>query len=166
MKTEVRLSSATSMTTSWNPVTLRCRKLKLQDPFTVKDLSLGFKHKASSSEQLWVLLQQNLHLCRRVPHSTHPKRRDPSPPLLAVDRKRQCDVERVVVLDQGRVLVVENQLLQRTIQVVGLSKPKAGAGLVDDAMLYLSVHTEREREREQLEQHSKAEQTGKQETGS
>lgn len=71
-----------------------------------------------------------------------------SPPLLAVDRKRQRDVERVVVLDQGRVLVVENQLLQRTVQIVGLGEPKAGAGLVDDAMLYLSVHTERERERE------------------
>lgn len=71
------------------------------------------------------------------------------------------------MLDQGRVLVVENQLLQRTVQIVGLGEPKAGAGLVDDAMLYLSVHTERERERrEPLEQHRKAEQTGKQEIGS
>lgn len=81
----------------------------------------------------------------RHPPNKEPERGDgPSPPLLAVDRKGQGDVERVVVLDQRRVLVVENQLLQRPVQVVGLSEPKAGAGLVDDAMFDLSVHPERE----------------------
>lgn len=67
-----------------------------------------------------------------------------SPPLLAVDGERQRDVERVVVLDQRRVLVVQHQLLQGAVQVVGLSEAVAGAGLVDDAVFDLAVHPETE----------------------
>lgn len=65
-----------------------------------------------------------------------------SPPLLAVDGEGQRDVERVVVLDQRGVLVVQNQLLQRPVQVVGLGEAEAGARLVDDAVLHLAVHPE------------------------
>lgn len=63
-----------------------------------------------------------------------------SPSLLAVDGEGQRDVERVVVLDQRRVLVVQHQLLQRAVQVVGLGEAVAGARLVDDAVLHLAIH--------------------------
>lgn len=46
------------------------------------------------------------------------------------------------MLDQRCVLVVQNQLLQRPVQVVRLGEPEAGAGLVDDAVLDLAVHPE------------------------
>lgn len=75
-----------------------------------------------------------------VPFVLYTPTRRPSPPLLAVDRKRQGNVERVVVLEQRGVLVVKNQLLQRRVQVVGLSEAKASTGFVDDAVFYLSVH--------------------------
>lgn len=65
-----------------------------------------------------------------------------SPSLLAVDGEGQRDVERVVVLDQRGVLVVQHQLLQRAVQVVGLGETEAGARLVDDAVFHLSVHAE------------------------
>jgi len=68
-----------------------------------------------------------------------------SPPLLAVDGEGQRDVERVVVLHQRRVLVVEHQLLQGAVQVVGLREAEAGGRLVDDAMLHLAVHPEGDR---------------------
>lgn len=67
-----------------------------------------------------------------------------SPSLLAVDGEGQRDVERVVVLDQRGVLVVQDQLLQGPVQVVGLREPEPGAGLVDDAVLHLAVHPEGE----------------------
>lgn len=69
-----------------------------------------------------------------------------SPSLLAVDGKGQRDVERVVVLHQRGVLVVQHQLLQRAVQVVGLRETVTGARLVDDAVFHLSVHTEGDKE--------------------
>lgn len=69
-----------------------------------------------------------------------------SPSLRAVDGEGQRDVERVVVLDQRGVLVVQHQLLQGAIQVVGLGETKAGAGLVDDAVLHLSIHPDKDTE--------------------
>lgn len=113
---------------------------------------------SSSSQQLRVVN-------RRCSHTTRGTERGGSgagsPSLLAVDRKCQCDVERVVVLDQRGVLVVENQLLQRPVQVVGLSKAEAGARLVDDAVFDLSVHTERRRGG--LAQHRRGRQVNRQE---
>lgn len=69
-----------------------------------------------------------------------------SPSLLAVDGEGQRDVERVVVLDQRGVLVVQHQLLQGAVQVVGLGETKAGAGLVDDAVFHLAVHPDKDTE--------------------
>lgn len=40
-----------------------------------------------------------------------------------MDRVGEPDVERVVVLHEGRPLVVEHQLLQGAVQVVGSAKP-------------------------------------------
>lgn len=70
-----------------------------------------------------------------------------SPPLLAVDGEGQRDVERVVVLDQRGVLVVQDQLLQGAVQVVGLGEAEAGARLVDDAVLHLPLHPEEQTHR-------------------
>lgn len=69
-----------------------------------------------------------------------------SPSLLAVDGEGQRDVERVVVLDQRGVLVVQHQLLQGAVQVVGLRKTKTSARLVDDAVFHLPVHPERHKD--------------------
>lgn len=52
------------------------------------------------------------------------------------------------MLHQRGVLVVQHQLLQRAVQVVGLSEAKASARLVDDAVLHLAVHAEEEEGRE------------------
>lgn len=76
-----------------------------------------------------------------------------SPSLLAVHGESQRDVERVIVLDQRSVLVVKDQLLQRTVQVVGLGETEAGAGLVDDAVFHLSVHAEKDTERRVRQSH-------------
>lgn len=46
------------------------------------------------------------------------------------------------MLDQRGVLVVQHQLLQGAVQVVGLRKTKPGARLVDDAVFHLAVHPE------------------------
>lgn len=75
-----------------------------------------------------------------------------SPSLLAVDGEGQRDVERVVVLHQRGVLVVQHQLLQRPVQVVGLGETETGAGLVDDAVLHLSVHTEGDKDTRRLDE--------------
>lgn len=65
-----------------------------------------------------------------------------SPSLLAVDGKGQRDIQRIVVLDERRVLVVQHELLQGAVQVVGLRETVAGARLVDDAVLHLAIHPE------------------------
>lgn len=56
-----------------------------------------------------------------------------------MDRVGEPDVEGVVVLDQGRLLVMEHQLLQRAVQIVGLCKAVAASRAVDHAVLHLPV---------------------------
>lgn len=56
-----------------------------------------------------------------------------------MDRVGKPDVERVVVLHEGRPLVVEHQLLQGAVQVVGLREAVAPSGAVDDAVLHLPI---------------------------
>lgn len=60
---------------------------------------------------------------------------------LCVDGVGEADVERVVVLHQGCLVVVEHQVLQAAVQVVGLSEAKAARRAVDDAVLHLAFHT-------------------------
>lgn len=60
---------------------------------------------------------------------------------LCVDGVSEADVERVVVLHQGSVVIVEHQVLQAAVQVVGLSKAEASRCAVDDAVLHLPLHT-------------------------
>lgn len=50
------------------------------------------------------------------------------------------DRERVVVLHERGVLVVQHQLLQRPVQVVGLCEAEACGRAVDDAVLGVAVH--------------------------
>ena len=57
-----------------------------------------------------------------------------------MDRVGEPDVERVVVLHEGCVLVVEHELLEGAVQVVGLGEAVARGRLVDDAVLDLTVH--------------------------
>lgn len=59
-----------------------------------------------------------------------------------VDGIGEAHVQRVVVLHQGGVVVVEHQVLQAAVQVVGLSEAEASSCAVDDAVLHLPVHTE------------------------
>lgn len=56
-----------------------------------------------------------------------------------MDRVGEPDVERVVVLHEGRPLVVEHQLLQGAVQVVGLREAVAPSSAVDDAVLHLPI---------------------------
>lgn len=56
-----------------------------------------------------------------------------------MDRVGEPDVERVVVLHEGRLLVVEHQLLQGAVQVVGLCEAVAPSSAVDDTVLHLSI---------------------------
>lgn len=44
------------------------------------------------------------------------------------------------MLHEGRVLVVEHELLEGAVQVVGLGEAVARGRLVDDAVLDLTVH--------------------------
>lgn len=60
-----------------------------------------------------------------------------------MDRVGEPDVEGVVVLDEGCLLVVEHQLLQRAVQVVGLREAVAPGSAVDDAVLHFPVGTAR-----------------------
>lgn len=50
------------------------------------------------------------------------------------------DGQRVIVLHQGGVLVVEDELLQGPVQVVGLREAEARGRAVDDAVLGIAVH--------------------------
>lgn len=56
-----------------------------------------------------------------------------------MDRVGQPNVEGIVVLDEGRLLVVEHQLLQGAIQVVGLCKAVAPRCAVDHTVLHLPI---------------------------
>lgn len=53
------------------------------------------------------------------------------------------DGQRVIVLHQGGVLVVEDELLQGPVQVVGLREAEARGRAVDDAVLGIAVHHHR-----------------------
>lgn len=57
------------------------------------------------------------------------------------DRVGQVYIQLVVVLDQGDVLVVEHQVLERRVQVVRLGESVTRDCLVDDAVLGVAVHT-------------------------
>lgn len=53
---------------------------------------------------------------------------------------RQRDIEGVIVLHKGGVLVVQDQLLERGIEVVRLCKAIAGHCFVDYAVFCVAVH--------------------------
>lgn len=57
------------------------------------------------------------------------------------DRVGQVYIQVVVVLDQGDVFVVEHQVFEGRVQVVGLGKSITGGRLVDDTVLGVSLHT-------------------------
>lgn len=61
---------------------------------------------------------------------------------LCVDGVCEAHVERVVVLHQGGLVVVEHQVLQAAVQVVGLCEAEAARRAVDDAVLHLAVDAE------------------------
>jgi len=48
------------------------------------------------------------------------------------------------VLDQGDVFVVEHQVFKGRVQIVGFSKSITCSCLVDDAVLCIAFHTEKE----------------------
>ncbi len=60
--------------------------------------------------------------------------------LLCEDRVGQGYIQRVVVLDQRGVFVVQDQVFQGTVKVVGLSKSKTGGCLENYTMFDLSIH--------------------------
>lgn len=61
---------------------------------------------------------------------------------LCVDRVCKAHVKRVVVLHQGGLVVVEHQVLQAAVQVVGLSEAEAARCAVDDAVLHFTFNAE------------------------
>ena len=61
---------------------------------------------------------------------------------LCVDGVCEAHVERVVVLHQRGLVVVEHQVLQAAVQVVGLREAKTPRRAVDHAVLHLTFHTE------------------------
>lgn len=64
---------------------------------------------------------------------------------LGKDRVSQRDIQGVIVLHQGRVLVVQDQVLEGGVEVVGLREAVARRRLVDDAVLGVAVHPAGER---------------------
>lgn len=64
---------------------------------------------------------------------------------LRKDRVSQRDIQGVVVLHQGRVLVVQDQVLEGGVEVVGFGEAVASCCLVDHAVLGVTVHPARER---------------------
>lgn len=63
---------------------------------------------------------------------------------LGKDRVSQRDIQGVIVLHQGCVLVVQDQVLEGGVEVVGFSKPIARRRLVDHAVLGVTIHPARE----------------------
>lgn len=63
---------------------------------------------------------------------------------LGKDRVSQRDIQGVIVLHQGCVLVVQDQVLEGGVEVVGFSKPIACCRLVDHAVLGVTIHPARE----------------------
>lgn len=60
--------------------------------------------------------------------------------LLAESGPGQGYIQLLVMLDQGCVAVVEDQLPQRRVEVVGLSKAIPCGRPVDHAVLHVSIH--------------------------
>lgn len=60
---------------------------------------------------------------------------------LCIHWVRQPHIERVVVLDQWGLVVVQDQVFQSAVQVVGLGETIATGRAVDDTVLHLAVHT-------------------------
>lgn len=60
---------------------------------------------------------------------------------LCIHWVRQPHIERVVVLDQWGLVVVQHQVFQSAVQVVGLGETIATGRAVDDTVLHLAVHT-------------------------
>lgn len=58
----------------------------------------------------------------------------------------QRDIQGVIVLHQGRVLVVQDQVLEGGVEVVGLREAVARRRLIDDAVLGVTVHPAGEKE--------------------
>lgn len=58
-----------------------------------------------------------------------------------MDRVGKPDVEGVIVLNQGRLLVMEHQLLQRAVQVVGFCKAVSSSSAVDHTVLHFPIRT-------------------------
>lgn len=56
-----------------------------------------------------------------------------------MDRVGEPDVEGVIVLNQGCLLVMEHQLLQRAVQVVGFCKAVSSSRAVDHTVLHFPV---------------------------
>lgn len=56
-----------------------------------------------------------------------------------MDRVGEPDVEGVIVLNQGCLLVMEHQLLQRAVQVVGFCKAVSSSSAVDHTVLHFSI---------------------------
>lgn len=50
-------------------------------------------------------------------------------------------IQLVIVLDQGDVFVVEHQVFEGRVQIVGLGKSITCGCLVDDAVLGVALHT-------------------------
>lgn len=59
---------------------------------------------------------------------------------LGKDRVSQRDIQGVIVLHQGCVLVVQDQVLEGGVQVVGLCEPIASRRLVDHTVLGVTIH--------------------------
>lgn len=60
-----------------------------------------------------------------------------------MDGVHQPDVQGLVVLCQGVEAVVQNELLQRAVEVVGLSEAIATWRAINHAMLHFYINTER-----------------------
>lgn len=58
-----------------------------------------------------------------------------------MNRVGKPDVEGIVVLDEGCLLVMQHQLLQGAVQVVGLCKAIAPRSAVDHTMLHFPIGT-------------------------
>jgi len=75
---------------------------------------------------------------------------------LGQDRVSQRDVQRVIVLHQRRVLVVQDQVLEGGVEVVGFSEAVAGRRFVDHAVLGVTVHPARETREQRVSTGSRA----------
>lgn len=69
--------------------------------------------------------------------------------LLAESRPGQRYIQLLVVLDQGRVAIVQDELPQRRVLVEGLSEAVACGCSVDHTMLHTPVHTARDKTRQE-----------------